>query len=224
MIRVYVMVEGQTEETFVRELLYSHFIERDIFLIPILFRTSKEARGGIVSYGKVRNQVVRKCREDQGAVVTTLIDLNGLPTNFPGFGAQQHGSPYDRAQQLEKTFSDDIGQPNFVPHFTVHEFEGLLFSDVAAFGAYFDDPGLVASLAEIDRAFENPEHINDGTETAPSKRIIHALGGAKYQKPVHGPLIAMDIGLECIRERCPHFKGSRIQLTSATGGLSPKNT
>jgi hypothetical protein len=74
MIRVYVMVEGQTEETFVRELLYQHFMDRGICLVPILFRTSREARGGIVSYGKVRHQVIRKCREDQGAVIPTLIE------------------------------------------------------------------------------------------------------------------------------------------------------
>jgi len=33
----------------------------------LLFRTSKDARGGIVSYGKVRTQILRKCREDHAA-------------------------------------------------------------------------------------------------------------------------------------------------------------
>ncbi|MFC4158431.1 DUF4276 family protein [Chitinimonas lacunae] len=28
-----------------------------------------------------------------------------------------------------------------------------------------------------------------------------------YQKTVHGPLIACDIGLDAIRRACPHFNG-----------------
>ncbi len=46
MIRVYVMVEGQTEETFVRDLLYDHFQGRGVFLNPILLRTSAQGKGG----------------------------------------------------------------------------------------------------------------------------------------------------------------------------------
>jgi hypothetical protein len=49
MTRVHIMVEGQTEETFVRDVLYQHFIELGIFLNPFLFSTSKGHKGGVVS-------------------------------------------------------------------------------------------------------------------------------------------------------------------------------
>lgn len=65
MIRVHVFVEGQTEETFVRELLYGYFIEKNIFLNPILVRTSTTGKGGVVSYAKIKPQLHRKCLEDQ---------------------------------------------------------------------------------------------------------------------------------------------------------------
>ncbi|MTJ08497.1 MULTISPECIES: DUF4276 family protein [unclassified Anabaena] len=47
MIRVNVFVEGQTEETFVRELLYAHFQRQNIYLNPILVRTSSTGKGGV---------------------------------------------------------------------------------------------------------------------------------------------------------------------------------
>lgn len=128
MIRVHVMVEGQTEETFVRDVLYDHLQHHGVFLNPILLRTSTQGRGGVVSYAKVRPQLIRQCRQDTTATVTTMIDLYRLPGDFPG------------------------------------------------------------SQACVD-----------------ADHIAAALAGHGYQKPFHGPLIAMDIGLEPMRERCPHF-------------------
>ena len=83
MSRVLVFVEGQTEETFVRDLLVPYFAPLGIYLTPILAQTSPGHKGGIVSYGKVKHQVTRLCRQDHRAYVTTLIDYYGLPTDFP---------------------------------------------------------------------------------------------------------------------------------------------
>ncbi|MEO1765387.1 MAG: DUF4276 family protein, partial [Cyanobacteria bacterium J06629_18] len=49
----------------------------------------------------------------------------------------------------------------------------------------------------------SPEHINDSPVTAPSKRILACCSG--YEKPLHGSLIAIDIGLDTIRKQCRHF-------------------
>jgi hypothetical protein len=40
MKRLYLLVEGQTEETFVRELLTPHYAHLDLFISPIIVRTS----------------------------------------------------------------------------------------------------------------------------------------------------------------------------------------
>jgi hypothetical protein len=87
----------------------------------------------------------------------------------------------------------------------VHEFEALLFSDPSRFGVWTDSERVVPALAKIASDFDNPEDINDGVHTAPSKRIQALMPG--YDKAFHGPGIAIDIGLEVIRARCEHFRG-----------------
>ncbi len=203
-IRVHVMVEGQTEETFVRDVLYDHLQHHGVFLNPILLRTSTQGRGGVVSYAKVRPQLIRQCRQDTTATVTTMIDLYRLPGDFPGSQACVDADVYRRVTCLEGALADDVGCRNFIANLSVHEFEALLFADLSKFEDWFDGSAMVNLRTQVPDA-SAPEKINDGAETAPSKRIAAALVGHGYQKPFHGPLIAMDIGLEPMRERCPHF-------------------
>ena len=51
--------------------------------------------------------------------------------------------------------------------------------------------------------FEHPEDINNSPKTAPSKRILGAV--KSYSKVLDGNCVAMDIGLERMRQRCSHF-------------------
>lgn len=205
MTRVHVMVEGQTEETFVRDVLYEHLQRRGVFLNPILLRTSAQGKGGVVSYGKVRSQVLRQCLHDANAKITTMIDLYRLPKDFPRKQACAGGQLDQTVGCLERAFRDDIGCQNFLPYLSLHEFEGLLFSDLTKFHNWFGEQAPLQQLSADTSGFLTPEHINDGAKTAPSKRIVAALGDLGYQKTFHGPQIAMDIGLERIRARCPHF-------------------
>ncbi|MER7211111.1 DUF4276 family protein [Streptosporangium sp. NPDC000239] len=48
-----------------------------------------------------------------------------------------------------------------------------------------------------------PELVNDGRETAPSKRILAAYPG--YRKTHDGPLAIADHGLAALRRDCPHL-------------------
>jgi hypothetical protein len=207
MSRVYLLVEGQTEEAFVTRLLTPHYAAAGLYLMPILVRTSHSSRGGVVSYAKIRPQIERLCKQDAGAHVSTLFDLYALPSDFPGkstpaYPASANG--HCKAEFLEAELKKDIGQPNFIPNLLVHEFEALLFSRVDAFEQWAGDNDDLETL----RAARNtaaPEDINDSRLTAPSKRILAAM--AKYQKTFHGPLIAIDIGLDAMRAACPHFDG-----------------
>ena len=203
MSRVLVFVEGQTEETFVRDLLVPYFSRLGIYLTPILAQTSPGHKGGIVSYGKVKHQLTRLCRQDQGAYVTTMMDYYGLPNDFPGLDGRVPDA-HEQVVRLELALQQDIDEPNFIPNLMLHEFEALLFADLSKFEDWFDGSAMVNLRTQVPDA-SAPEKINDGAETAPSKRIAAALVGHGYQKPFHGPLIAMDIGLEPMRERCPHF-------------------
>ncbi len=215
MIRVHVFVEGQTEETFVKDVLYDHFCPLDIFLNPILVRTSKIGKGGIQSYGKIRWQVEQKCKEDKQAYVTTMFDVYGLPKDFPGKDeALKIADVINKAQYLEDAFNKDINQKHFIPNFLLHEFEALLFSAPQMFANLFDELS-VAKLMSEGKGFPTPEHINDHPQTAPSKRILRYIPA--YQKPIDGILIAQAIGLDSIRKECRHFNGWLENLEGLKG-------
>jgi len=66
-----------------------------------------------------------------------------------------------------------------------------------------DTPSQLEQLHHIRRQYPTPEHINDGENTAPSKRL-NALY-SHYDKVLHGSLISEAIGLNKLRQECPHF-------------------
>lgn len=82
MTRVYILCEGQTEETFVRDSLKRYFDPLNIWLTPILLRTSREGKGGVSGYQKVKTQILRLCKQDASAWVSTFINIYGLPGDF----------------------------------------------------------------------------------------------------------------------------------------------
>lgn len=213
MSRVHVFCEGQTEDVFVREVLHPHLARLGVWLNPIIIRTGPQGRGGVSTYGKIKWQVKRKCQEDSSSWVTTLLDFYGLPTDFPSL--VEAGPSFDRAIAAEQAFQNDIDQTNFVANLVIHEFEGLLFSEPEAFGKWFDQPEVVSQLTTVRALFPSPEHINDGAQTAPSKRILTIC--SDYDKPLHGSLVAMEIGLDTIRRECPKFDGWIRRLEALAG-------
>lgn len=203
MKRVYIVCEGQTEETFVREILKDHLSGFDVYVDAIVLRTSKTCRGGVTSYGKIKHQVTRLCKQDAGAVITTLLDLYALPSDFPGKAEfSEKANPFEKVELAEKSFCNNISMRNFVPNILLHEYEALLFSDIDKFYGWFDNDEVIALADDIEGA-DSPEHINESPITAPSKRILRHCKG--YDKPIHGTVVAIDIGLDVIREKCSHF-------------------
>ncbi|CBL44419.1 conserved hypothetical protein [gamma proteobacterium HdN1] len=212
MKRVHILVEGQTEESFVRELLAPYYAQRQVFITAIVVRTSAGHKGGIASYAKVRPQIVRLCKQDRNVIISTMFDLYGLPADFPGKNSQaytQLHSGLEKAQLIENALVADIQQNNFIPYIQLHEFEALLFADLKAFEVWTDNDRVLKPIYELCESTK-PEDINDSPQTAPSKRILSAM--PNYQKTVHGPLIACDIGLDAIRRQCPHFSRWLVQL------------
>lgn len=216
MSRLYLLVEGQTEEAFVNELLVPHYARQGLYLRPIIVSTSPGQKGGVVRYAKVRPQIEKLCKQDAAAHVSTLFDLYALPGDFPGKASADYpamGSGRVKAAFLEAALAQDIGQRNFLPNLLVHEFEALLFVRVEAFADWMDDDRVLEPLRAVS-ATTAPEDINDSPQTAPSKRILAAMPG--YQKTLHGPLIACDIGLDAMRVVCPHFDGWLQKIESLT--------
>ena len=208
MKRVLVLVEGQTEERFVKDVLCPHLWPRGIDTIPKVVTTKRVKRGpdfkgGITDYQKAENDLRRLLNDTGVASVTTLIDYYGLPTDFPGVNSRPHGTPYDRARHVEEEWAGAINHARFHPYLMVHEFEALLFAkpDVLSRALYRSD--LLPELERIRNSFPTPEDINDDPETAPSKRILNILPG--YQKTLYGPLVSKRTGIETLRRECAHF-------------------
>ena len=212
MIRVNVVVEGQTEEDFVKRVLYPYLLERNITVTPRLvllkrFRRSSE-RGGIRNYSQPKWDIQQWMKEDKSAYCTTMFDLYALPKDFPGMNdIPSRSTPHQRVRHLEQAFSTDLGNPHgFIPYIQLHEFEAILFSDINILDntlKIFGSVSKLNKLRQIIRKFGNPELIDDGPTTAPSKRLIRLYPA--YDKRFFGELIAEEIGIGGIRAACSHF-------------------
>ena len=218
MSRLLLHVEGQTEETFVNDVLALHLCDRGFDSVRARLvgnARQRDRRGGIRDWNAVRRDIANHLREDTEAFATTMVDYYGLPRSgrraWPG-RARASTLPFaERADTVEGEILADISRemgggfdPNrFVPYVMMHEFEALLFSDCVQFGRGIGRPDLAASFQGVRDQFESPEEIDDSPETAPSKRVESLVAG--YQKPLSGILAALEIGLDAIRRECPHF-------------------
>lgn len=204
-VRLNVIVEGQTEQRFIEKILAEHLGHRQIVTTARAVETSRGNKGGLTSYQKAKNDIQRWLKEDKNANVyfTTMFDLYALPTDFPGYDEAQSYPPYERTEILEQRLSEDIADRRFLPYIQLHEFEALIFAapELLAY-EYLGYESQIEQLRQIGEA-QNPELINDGPTTAPSKRILRIIPA--YKKAVGGIDVAAAIGVEKMRQRCRHF-------------------
>lgn len=75
MKRILILCEGQTEETFVNDILNPHLVTYQRWAVPTLAVTKRTAtrshRGGIVSYAKIQRDIVNLLRDSDARCVTT---------------------------------------------------------------------------------------------------------------------------------------------------------
>ena len=84
MTQVLVLVEGQTEETFVKRVLAPHLATRQIWITPIIVTTHGANKGGLSRYSIVKKELCN-LRRDPHIWLTTMFDFYGLPRDFPGY-------------------------------------------------------------------------------------------------------------------------------------------
>ncbi|HET7506386.1 MAG TPA: DUF4276 family protein [Kofleriaceae bacterium] len=207
MKRLLILVEGQTEERFVAEVLRDHLLARGVIAIPTILVTKRvnvgpRFKGGVSSWTKIERDLRRLLGDTSAAGITTVLDYYGLPRDAPGMASRPAASPQDRVAHIESTVAAGFGDRRFRPHLMLHELEALLFTDLDCWQHRFDDPGAIAAL-KGDTDGLAPEAINETVDGAPSRRITARL--PHYSKVLHGPLALRDIGLDRLREACPHF-------------------
>jgi hypothetical protein len=214
---VLVLVEGQTEERFVKDVLDPYFSPLGVYLRPTILVTKivkhgRNFKGGITNFAKFENDVNRLLAPGHG-VVTTLIDYYALPPDFPGMANRPNAPGRARVEVVERSLNEYFGSPRFRAFLALHEFEALLFSspDEVPRAIPEGPPQSHDSFREVCNQ-NPPEDINERPERAPSKRLMTLY--PSYRKTLHGPLVAERIGLPAMRVRCPHFENWMTFLES----------
>lgn len=214
-----VLCEGQTEELFVKRVLRDYMAEKGVVTKTRLLLTSRkrDARGGIKSYGQVRRDLVLWHKENLGKrnethFYTTMIDFYALPTDFPEYAeAMRVMDAYLRVEKLEEAFGQDVDMRDFVPYVQLHEYEALVFCGLDfLLERYAGADSAVRELRKVLDGFSgNPEIVDGGWDTAPSRRIANELAKVsyRYNKPECGAYVAERVGMTALRERCGHFDG-----------------
>ena len=220
MIRLHIIAEGQTEEEFVNTTLSEHLgqydISTDVHCITTKRTKNKVYRGGLLSYEHVKKDINLWLKEEkkQDVRFTTMLDLYALSNEFPSFiEANSKSDPYQKVEYLENAFYNDINDRRFLPYIQLHEFEALILSQPEKLSERFPEyDQQIRMLSTICCSFSSPELINQGALTAPSKRIIQFIPSYDRLKVSVAPLIVEKIGLQLIREKCPHFDQWITQL------------
>lgn len=209
------MVEGPTENAFIKHIVAPHLGGHGVYATPIVVASAdRDGRGsapipkGGGHWKWWRKDLHRLMTEHSGNDnrFTTLFDLYGLPTDFPNYAeARKELNTIERALTLEGAMSEALGNDwRFIPYIQRHEFEAMVLACLDSLETFLDDeqlPGLHTLREEIGETL--PEDVNDGSETAPSKRLERYIPG--YDKVVHGPLALEGGGLTTIRASCERF-------------------
>jgi hypothetical protein len=209
--RVNVIVEGQTEESFVSSVLGPVLWPRQVYLTPIILGVPGH-KGGNPSYARVKKDILLQLKQDRTAYCSTMLDFYRLGGGFPGTPLPPNSTSIEKVCRIEEAVRADIvgevpelrPDVRFLPYLQLHEYEGLLFSDPEAFASGIRQHHLARTFADIRARFATPEDIDEGLTTAPSKRVLAAY--PSYRKVLDGTLAAQSVGVETMRRECPHFR------------------
>ena len=192
MKRIAVVVEGRTENNFVKNILRHELKDAEVI--------ARNMHGGNISVPHVL-KYIRPLLCDKFDCVATMVDFYRF-TN-PG---RKSG-----ADDIQRELAEAVGQNNhgktvFLPYVQQHEFEALLFADRGAVCAHLDlSAAQRGKLNAIKGAPENIDH-----DMPPSRRLTDIC--PEYAKAVDGIAIIRKIGLAKIARECPRFGGWLAKL------------
>jgi hypothetical protein len=210
--RALILVEGQTEERFVKDVLAPHLAGSQLYITPTLLTTKvvkgTNFKGGVTSFGNFESDLRRLLggagSVRNSALVTTMLDYYRLPAGFPGMADRPASAEsVIRIQHVEDALSKYFRDGRFIPFLALHEFEAWIFSCPTTLPNVMAESAKRPQFAAICNSVETPEQINDRPGHNPAARIEALF--PTYRKPLHGPTATKRIGLQLIRDRCPHF-------------------
>ncbi|MBK8813206.1 MAG: DUF4276 family protein [Acidobacteria bacterium] len=217
-VEVVVLVEGQTEQRFVKKLLWPYLAERQVYMTSIILNKPGE-KGGDVRFARAKLDIRNHLKQRADTFLTLLVDYYGIGTDWPGYeNSKSKISHTDKSNEITQSTALAVKrmlpelqiEKRFIPYVSMHEIEAL----------YFSDPEILAnalgttkeSVKSILDEFGDPEMINDNYETAPSRRIAKLF--PRFKKTSTGLSIAEEIGIARMRSRCKLFDNWLTQLES----------
>src|SRR6185503_4923794 len=138
MARLLIHVEGETEETFVKEALSDYLLTKGFTHVSARIVGNarlRSRRGGIRGWNSVKGDIVRHLREDRNVFSTTMVDYYALPQTgggaWPGRATAATQPTHLKATTVENALEADIQTEmgpaffptRFVPFVMIHEFE-----------------------------------------------------------------------------------------------------
>lgn len=222
MARVLALVEGPTERAFGQQVLATHLGALGIDFRPRVVGKPGQ-KGGVREWTRTKKELVALIRQERRITVTTMFDLYALPACWPGRQEAERRGLVKRAaaEFIESRIAADVAselattgpEPRFIPYLSLHEYEALLFSDPDELAKVAEAPSAGRHFRNILEECGGCEEIDEGHQTAPSKRILQLA--PTYRKVVDGLLVASRIGLTTIRACCPHFDAWLSKLEAA---------
>jgi hypothetical protein len=222
MKRVFIVVEGETEERFLRRVLYNDFVIQGIHIEAQQWITNRKLGigGGGNNFDLIENHLRRlmsRYGHHNDVFMSVMIDLYA----FPKQGNTVYDADVKRLQKgkekallLQKKMEERLGFSNFIPYVQLHEYEALLLSRPDALGYFYTNKTEEIEALKVEINGMNPEEINETQQGAPSKRIIKYIPKYEKQKTSAGIITAEAIGLQHLRATCPHFNDWVTKLES----------
>lgn len=207
MRNICIICEGTTETEFVNKCLVPHLINYDVYPHSrILQPPSGRHRGGRVTIERLAKHISHEYSSYDR--ITSFVDFYG----FQDRNGRSRAEVEEAILNAVGVYTTGFDERFVLPYVQMHEFEGLLFSDVEQFDWVLDgwSEDVQEKLTAVRNQFTGPEDINDSPETAPSKRILSIFPAGTYSKTEHGPIIAEEIGLEKFASNAQHSMSGSV--------------
>lgn len=213
---IYAIVEGQTEQQFIKEVLAPYLLPKNVFLQAMILQKPGE-NGGDVKFSRAKNDIGRFLKQRTNTQVTLMVDYYGIRSDWPGYDEsrkqrthnQRHAALMKNTMdEVLRLFGDQNAHERFIPYFSMYEIEALYFCAPATLSRY---TGIAkTTIDDILAECGEPEKINDSSVTAPSKRLGKLSN--RFRKTSSGLTIAKEIGIPAMRDACPLFDAWVAQL------------
>lgn len=206
--RLHILVEGQAEETVVRDVIEPYLACRGWSSTWSIVKTKRPAgggpthKGGVTSWAQVDREIRLLLRDSSIDVLATMLDYYAFPDEAPGMATRPPGTPLERVQHVEHALVEHFGDRRLLPHLVLHETEAWVFAAGDELAELYGDVTVAQRLEADVAAADGPENVNDDPATAPSKRL--ATYCPSYMKTVDGPMAIASFGVGRLRQACPH--------------------